>query len=42
MADLHRCAQVSQHANDSYLGAPAATNDDDTKMAKLFDNATRY
>jgi hypothetical protein len=32
VADLHRRAQVSQYANDSYLGALAAANDD-TKVA---------
>jgi hypothetical protein len=40
VADLHRRAQVSQHANDSYLGALAAANDD-TKVAKLFDEVSR-
>jgi len=40
IADLHRRAQVSQHANDSYLGALAAASND-TKVANLFDEASR-
>jgi len=40
VADLHRRAQVSQHANESYLGALAAVNDN-TKAASLFDQVSR-
>lgn len=39
-ADLYRRTQVSQHANDCYLGALAAASDD-TKVAKLFDEVSR-
>jgi hypothetical protein len=40
VADLHRRAQVSQRANDSYLGALAAANDD-TTAATIFDQVSR-
>jgi hypothetical protein len=40
VADLHRRAQVSQHANDSYLGALAAANAD-TTAGSVFDQVSR-
>jgi hypothetical protein len=40
VADLHRRAQVSQRANENYLGALAATNDD-TKAATIFDQVSQ-
>ena len=40
VADLHRRAQVSQRANDTYLDA-LATVDDDTSTAEVFDAVSR-
>jgi hypothetical protein len=40
IADLHRRAQVSQQANDNYLNALAAV-DDDTPLHLLFDQVSR-
>lgn len=40
VADLHRRAQVSQHANDNYLAALAAV-DDTTPLADVFDQVAR-
>jgi len=40
IADLHRRAQVSQQANDNYLNALAAV-DDDTPLHLLFDRVSR-
>jgi len=40
VADLHRRAQVSQHANDAYLDALAAV-DDTTPCSALFDAVAR-
>jgi hypothetical protein len=41
VADLHRRAQVSQRANDTYLDALAAVNDE-TPAAQLFDQVSRH
>jgi hypothetical protein len=40
VADLHRRAEVSQRANETYLDALAAVNDD-TKAARIFDQVSR-
>jgi len=41
VADLHRRAQVSQRANETYLDALAAVDDDDTKLASVLDRVSR-
>jgi hypothetical protein len=41
VADLHRRAQVSQRANDAYLDALAAV-DDDTPLAEVLDRVSRH
>jgi hypothetical protein len=40
VADLHRRAQVSQHANDNYLAALSAV-DDSTPLSEIFDEVSR-
>jgi hypothetical protein len=40
VADLHRRAQVSQHANDNYLMALSAV-DDSTPLSAIFDEVSR-